>query len=311
MEAMRSFATILLTVGLLTFSRIGGQALAKHAEPRELTAAAVHVDGRDRPKPHASEPKRMTTRRGTVVVTPGECFEGFDSFDVVFHFHGNPFLVERAWRRDRLNAALFIMNHGESTKPYADRYNYPEAFDQLLASAQRYVKELCPNAPLKIGRIALSGWSAGYASIQKLIRNDAHAARVDAVLLSDGLHTGLVNKYPRIISEAGLEPFIAFGKQAMSDDKLMVVTHSSIQTGDFASTTETTDAVLHALGLLRVLHLDEERLGALRMSSEVHARSFHLMGFEGTEAKDHGDHLRQLDNTLFNRLSDRWRVPAE
>ncbi|HEU5074677.1 MAG TPA: hypothetical protein VFU02_10895 [Polyangiaceae bacterium] len=308
---MRSIATILLTVGLLTFSRIGGQALAKHSEPRELTAAAVHVDGRDRPKPHTTEPKRMTTRRGTVVVTPGECFQGFDAFDVVFHFHGNPFLVERAWRRNTLNAALFIMNHGETTKPYAERYSYREAFDQLITSAERYVKELCPNAPAKVGRIALSGWSAGYASIQKLIRDDAHAARVDAVLLSDGLHTGLVNKYPRTISETGLEPFVAFGKQALTDGKLMVMTHSAIPTVDFASTTETTDAVLHSLGLLRVLHLDEERLGALRMTSEVHEHSFHLMGFEGTEARDHGDHLRQLDNTLFNHLRDRWQVAPE
>ena len=308
---MRSFATFLLTLGLLTFSRIGGQALAKHNEPHELTAALVHVDGRDRPRPHVGEPKRMTTRRGTVVVTPGECFEGFDTFDVVFHFHGNPFLVERAWRRNKLNAALFIMNHGESTKPYADRYNYPEALNQLIESAERYVKELCPGAPAKVGRIALSGWSAGYASIQKLIRTQAGRERVDAVLLSDGLHTSLANKYPRVISEFGLEPFVAFGKQAMNDEKLMVVTHSAIQTGDFASTTETTDAVLHSLGLLRVLDLDQERLGALRMSSEAHARSFHLMGFEGTDARAHGDHLRQLDNTLFNRLRDRWRLPAE
>lgn len=308
---MRSIATILLTVGLLTFSRIGGQALAKHNEPHELTTAAVYVDGTDRPKPHGSEPKKMTTRRGTVVVTPGECFEGFEAVDVVFHFHGNPFLVERAWRRNTLNAALFVMNHGETTKPYAERYSYREAFDQLLSSAERYIHELCPNAPAKLGRIALSGWSAGYASIQKLIRDDANAARVDAVLLSDGLHTGLLNKYPRVISEAGLEPFVAFAKQALTDDKLMVVTHSAIPTADFASTTETTDAVLHSLGLLRVLHIDEERLGALRLSSAVHAHSFHLMGFEGTEARDHGDHLRQLDNTLFNWLGDRWRLAPE
>lgn len=308
---MRSIATILLTIGLLTFSRTGGQALAKYKEPRELTADAVLVSGRDRPQPHTGEPKRMITKRGTVVVTPGECFQGFDSFDVVFHFHGNPALVERAWRRDKLNAALLIMNHGESTKPYADRYNYPEAFNQLLAAARRYVKELCPNAPNKVGRVALSAWSAGYASIQKLIRDDERANRVDAVLLSDGLHTGLLSKHPRVISELGLEAFIAFAKRAVNDERLMVVTHSAIPTPDFASTTETTDAVLHALGLVRVIHLEEEQRGKLRMSSEAQRKSFHLMGFEGTQARDHGDHLRQLDNTLFNELAERWRLPAE
>lgn len=308
---MRPFATLLLAVGLLTFSRIGGQALAKHHQSHSLTAAAVYVSGLDRPKPHITKPKRLVTRRGTVVMTPGECFQGYEQFDVLFHFHGNPNLVERAWSRNRLNAALLIMNHGESTKPYADRYNYPEALDQLIDSAERYVRELCPNAPTRVSRIALSGWSAGYASIQKLIRSERGAARVDAVLLSDGLHTGLLSKAPRVISEAGLEPFIEFGKRALTDEKLMVMTHSAIPTEDFASTTETTDAVLHQLGVIRVLHLEEEILGKMSMSSEAHESSFHLMGFEGTQARDHGDHLRQLDTTLFNHLAERWRFPKE
>jgi hypothetical protein len=308
---MRSLATILLAAGLLTFSRIGGQALAKHHETRELDAAAVHVNGLDRPKPHTSKAKRLITKRSTVVVTPGECFEGFQQFDVVFHFHGNPDLVQRAWSRTKLNAALFIMNHGESTKPYADRYNYPEALNQLRKAALRYVHELCPEAPNKIGRIALSAWSAGYASIQKIIRDERRAGSVDAVLLSDGLHTGLLKKHPRVISEAGLEPFIDFGKHALANEKLMVLTHSAISTVDFASTTETTDAVLDALGLVRVIHLEEEAVGKMSLSSEAHKASFHLQGFEGTQARDHGDHLRQLDTALFNHLADRWRLPSE
>lgn len=306
---MKSLATLLLAVGLLTFSRVGGEALAKHPEPRHLTAAAVFVNGLDRPKPHTSEPKRTLTRRGTVVLTPGECFEGFDSFDVVFHFHGNPNLVQRAWERTKLNAALFVMNHGESTKPYAERYYHESAFATLLDAAKRYVRKLCPDAPRKVGRIALSAWSAGYASIQKLIQDEQRAEAVDAVLLSDGLHTGLLKKHPRVISEAGLEPFVDFGKRALTGEKLLVMTHSAIPTRDFASTTETTDAVLRDLGLMRILQLDQEPLGAMQLSSEAHQQEFHLMGFEGTQARDHGDHLRQLDTTLYNYLAERWRSP--
>ncbi len=309
---MRSFATLLAAVGLLTFSRIGGhQALAKRAESHELTTAAIHVNGRDRPQPHTAPPKRLLTKRGTVVLTPGECFEGFDKVDLLFHFHGNPALVERAWQRTKLNAALLIMNHGETTKPYADRYNYPNALKHLIEVAQRYVAELCPGAPPRVGRIALSAWSAGYASVQKLIRNNRDAARVDAVLLSDGLHTGLLKKHPRVISEAGLEPFIDFGREAVDGDKLLAITHSAIPTPDFASTTETTDAVLDALGVVRVIHLEEEKIGKMTLASEAHENSFYLMGFEGTQARDHGDHLRQLDSTLFNHLAERWQKPGE
>jgi hypothetical protein len=246
-----------------------------------------------------------------VVVAPGECFAGTREVDVVFHFHGNPTLVERAWRRNRINAALFIMNHGETSTPYSRRYDYPDAFEQLLSAADHYIHELCPNAPERMGRIAMSAWSAGYASIQKLIKYSEQVALVDAVMLADGLHTGIVNKYPRTISEVGLQPFVEFAEQAVHEKKLFVMTHSSIPTDNFASTTETSNAVLDSLGLTRIEHLDEEHVGKLRLLSESHQGKFHLQGFEGTQARDHGDHLRGLDRLTFNHLAERWARPRE
>ena len=130
-------------------------------------------------------------------------------------------------------------------------------------------------------------------------------------MLADGLHTGLIKKHPRVISEAGLVPFIEFAESAIEGEKLFVLTHSSIPTDTFASTTETSDAMLASLGLSRVLHLDEEHVGKMELSSEAHENSFYLMGFEGTQARDHGDHLRGLDQLVFNHLAERWKYPRD
>jgi hypothetical protein len=307
---MRSIATLVATVGLLSFSRVSGEAQAKH-QPLEISSSPVKITARPTPTAHKVEPLRTITPRGTVVVVPGECFDGTTEVDVVFHLHGNPNLVERAWRRTKVNSALLIMNHGETSTPYSTRYNYPLAFQQLQEAAKTYVHKLCPAAPKRLGRIALSAWSAGYASIQKLIRDEENAKRVDAVLLADGLHTGLLNKRPRQISEAGLVPFVDFAERATAGEKLFVMSHSSIPTDTFASTTETSDAVLDSLGLSRVLQLDEEHVGKLRLTSETHQKEFHLQGFSGTQARDHGDHLRGLDKLVFNHLSTRWARPRE
>jgi hypothetical protein len=47
----------------------------------------------------------------------------------------------------------------------------------------------------------------------------------------------------------------------------------------------------------------------MELTSEVSQSSFHLSGFTGTKARDHGDHLRGLDKLLFNHLAKRWSQP--
>jgi hypothetical protein len=69
--------------------------------------------------------------------------------------------------------------------------------------------------------------------------------------------------------------------------------------------------MLSSLGLTRVVHLDEEHVGKLRLLSETHEGKFHLQGFSDTQARDHGDHLRGLDKLVFNHLAQRWARPRE
>ncbi len=70
----------------------------------------------------------------------------------------------------------------------------------------------------------------------------------------------------------------------------MVVTHSEIFPGTYASTTETTDYLLAQLGLHRRPVLKWGPMG-LQQLSEVRAGRFLLMGFAGNSAPDHVDQL--------------------
>jgi hypothetical protein len=54
----------------------------------------------------------------------------------------------------------------------------------------------------------------------------------------DGLHVGYVNKK---VSEAGMTTWFNFAKLAVVNERLMVVTHSSIVPPGYASTTETAE----------------------------------------------------------------------
>jgi hypothetical protein len=83
----------------------------------------------------------------------------------------------------------------------------------------------------------------------------------------------------------------------MRGDKRFVVTHSEIFPGTFASTTETADHLLAALGLQRTPVLRWGPHG-MQQLSEVRAGRFTLLGFAGNSAPDHIDHLQGMAEFL-------------
>jgi len=77
----------------------------------------------------------------------------------------------------------------------------------------------------------------------------------------------------------------------------MIVTHSEIFPGTFASTTETADYLVSQLGLLRHAVL---RWGPMQTQqlSEARAGKFLLIGYAGNSAPDHVDQLHSLPEYL-------------
>jgi hypothetical protein len=121
------------------------------------------------------------------------------------------------------------------------------------------------------------------------------------VLLIDGLHTGYVGGKPgpteSQLETDGLQIFLQFARDAVAGKKQMLITHSEIFPGTFASTTETADWLLQQLGLRRKAVV---RWGPMQTQqlSEVKQSHFHLIGFAGNSAPDHVDQLHSLPDYL-------------
>jgi hypothetical protein len=147
-------------------------------------------------------------------------------------------------------------------------------------------------------RLDLSAFSAGYGAVRALARQPGFSKQVGGVLLLDGLHAGYVPE-GRVLADGGalqpadIEPFVALARQAAAGEIAFVVTHSEIFPGTFASTTETTDALLNALGLKRTAVLEWGPLGMQQLSEASQGR-FTVLGFAGNTAPDHVDHLHAL-----------------
>jgi pimeloyl-ACP methyl ester carboxylesterase len=222
-------------------------------------------------------------------------------FDLVVHFHGAAWLPQQAVVRSGRPTVVAVVNLGTGSSTYHRAFADPAVFDTLLASIEREVSAAV-GKETRLDRLTLVGFSAGHGAIRVLLRDPRHFARIDAVLLLDGMHTsyipeGTVIANGGILDTTNLVAFADFARAAIRGEKRFVVTHSEIFPGTFASTTETADWLLRALGLRRMPVLRWGPHG-MQQLSETRAGRFELLGFAGNSGPDHVDHFHAMPEFL-------------
>ena len=235
-----------------------------------------------------------------------ERVNGRDVVDLVIHFHGAAWIPDQAvasLRRSDLVVA--VVNLGTGSGAYHRAFADPTVFDSLLATVSREVAATV-GGEARVRRVTLVGYSAGHGAIRAIIREPRHFARVDAVLLLDGMHTsyvpeGTVLAAGGTLDTTNLNAFADFARAAVRGEKRFLVTHSEIFPGTFGSTTETADWLLRTLGLRRKAVLRWGPRG-MQQLSEVRSGRFELLGFAGNSAPDHVDQFHSMPELLARLL---------
>lgn len=215
--------------------------------------------------------------------------QGKAQLPLFVHFHGGAWLPEVAAAK-RGGTAVISVQLGAGSGVYARPFQDAQLFARLLAEAET-------KAGVKFSSVSLTAWSAGYGAIREILKVPENWARVARVLLIDGLHTGYVGGKPGPQeSQLETEPlavFLKFAQEAMVGQKQMIITHSEIFPGTFASTTETADWLLGQLRLTRTPVVRWGPMGTQQLS-EARVGKFLLLGFAGNSAPDHVDQLHSL-----------------
>lgn len=228
-----------------------------------------------------------------------------DSLDLVVHFLGAAWLPEQAVAGLIYPTVAAVVNLGAGSGVYDRAFSDSSAFDSLMASVTREVRA-ATGKEAHFRRVVLVGFSAGHGAVRAILRDPRHFARIDAVLLLDGMHTSYVPEGTPLAAGATLDTtnlvaFANFARAAVRGEKRFLVTHSEIFPGTFASTTETADWLLGALGLHRTPVLRWGPRG-MQQLSEAHAGRFELLGFAGNSAPDHIDQLHAMPELLARLL---------
>jgi hypothetical protein len=228
------------------------------------------------------EGAQFSIEQGQVMVTLPATAAG--EGDLLIHFHGSAWLPFSAAAG---HGALVVaaINVGQGGGIYDQTFRDPASLDRLL-------DEIRAKSGIRIHRLYLSGFSAGYGAIRAILRQRPEA--VDGILLLDGLHTGYVGGK---VDAGAMEPFLNYARAALDGRKRFVFTHSEIFPGTFASTTETADYLIGALGLKRTPVLRWGPRG-MQQLSEVRAGGLMILGFAGNSAPDHVDHFHAMPEFL-------------
>lgn len=242
------------------------------------------------------------------------------AYDLVIHFNGNTDLVEESYGYAGVNAVVMILNLGVGSGLYEDRFADPEAFRLILARVQSVMEARGLRSP-RLGRIALSSWSSGYGGVLEVLHNDSLFERIDAVVLFDSIHCGIVpwSKQPK---PDQIDPIRRFARKAAEGRALLSITHSEIETYGYLNAHLTTDLILDAVGLRRApastpqpmpaLHamigvLPKAQMLPLPPLTEAHLGDLHVRGYRGDGPVTHMMHLVQMSTTALPDLVAYWR----
>ena len=216
--------------------------------------------------------------------------QGIKELDVLIHFHGAPHVAMQAVNDLERPMALAVVQQGSGSSVYAAPFGDRKVFPRLMKAIQA-------NLELKqIKKTYFSSFSAGYGAVRELLQT--HETKIDGILLLDGLHTDYIpNATP--LAQGGrlnvvkMEVFRSFAQKAIDRKKKMLITHSEIFPGTYASTTETSDWLVNELGLKRNPVLQWGPMG-MQQVSETKKGNFEIRAFVGNTAPDHIDHLHGL-----------------
>jgi hypothetical protein len=261
---------------------------------------------------------------GGLLTIPPSFASADGTYDLVIHFHGNTNLVEESYKVSAINAVVLILNLGDGSGAYEDRFANPTQLAAMLERTRSTLEKRGLRGA-RLRRLALTAWSAGYGAVLRILEQPALAEKVDAVVLLDGIHCGYAPS-SRVLIKERLAPFERFAELSAGGKKLFSITHSDIiPSGDYAGTHETTDALLQGVGAKRlpggeklplptltsmVGVLPKKSLLPLKPLTEAHLRGLHVRGYAGDQAEQHIMHLVQMSVIALPDLTQHWSGSA-
>ncbi len=228
-----------------------------------------------------------------------------DERTLLVHLFGASYVPMRGAVAAGGDYVVAVVNLGGGSSSYERPFADPAVFARLVRRIREETARRTASR-VQLRSVTVSAFSAGYGGVRALLSDDATASTIDAVLLLDGLHANYIPERTVIadggvLDTAKLLPFLRYARQAAGGEHRMLITHSEIFPGTFASTTETTDWMIAGLGTARA-PVVAWGPGGMQQLSELRRGGLEILGFAGNTGPDHIDHLHGI-GAFLQRLT--------
>jgi hypothetical protein len=218
-------------------------------------------------------------------------------FELIIHLNGDV-PVRRELIQSGQRFVLYALTLDPS-QSYAPVFTGPHVYEAMVSAIEQAMTQRM-GKPTHARHVALSAWSAGFVGIEAALAQP-QGKDVDAVVLIDGLHAP---RGDEAAFKAQLEPFVSYARRAAAGERFMVVSHSSIDPPNFASTTECAHYLIASLGGTPLAVRRADPLG-LELVEYYSRGGFQVRGYAGNDKADHCAQLAVL-RTVFRALGRRW-----
>lgn len=273
-----------------------------------ILPGAGSADHTSVPSPAVSGTIEVELSTGTLYVPAGYQPDG-SRIDVVVHFHGSPEFVRDRFLESGRSAVLVAISFKGLSRAYSTPFEDGKLFRKILGEASRRTADHYGLKRVRIGKLVLSSFSAGYGAIREILKSPQYTSLMTDVILADSLYAGYVKlKGHNVVNPRNMEPFVQFTDRAARGKATMWITHSAVMPGTYASTEETADFLIGRVGANRVPAGGEDALG-LKLTSSADLNGFHVRGYAGDTGPDHMRHLHALAVWLSRTSLDPLAAP--
>ena len=184
---------------------------------------------------------------GTSVLWPGESAIHPDgSVNILFFFRGGSSSV---MNQSGTNAVVVTADAGGiGGGPSREQYGNAGFVNQVVGSIIAQLQKKLNRKDIKLGKLGLAGWSGGYDPIHGILQNpSALVKQPDYVGVFDGMHHGAKDKP----NERAMQTWQELAQKAAKGQTQFVVTHTAVDPGSYASSTDTADWLIQQNQLQR------------------------------------------------------------
>jgi hypothetical protein len=168
-------------------------------------------------------------------------------------------------------------------------------FDQILEDIEVTVRQEYKSPHLRVGDVAISAFSAGYAAVREILKNPTHFMRIKTLIMADTIYADFVSNEVRVPVIEQMVDFMRFAQAAAQGEKTMIVTHIDYDCdhAGYCSTRRTADMLLAAVGGRR--RTPTESIGTSRPVTDCFdLGNFHLLHFNDRNHMYHRSLIMEL-----------------